>query len=386
MHTANAQIKRSAIPVLEIPFPHCLRPYTSVVVPSGTKEKPQTETFPPHLFLFLKFFLFFSMNSKDNWSNLIRKITFFSLTGTGTAGNSFLFVKHLYTLGVETKKKGTDFIVIQLAFANAMTLLASGIAHIRSPFHFHYFLGDVGCKVVIFLGRVSRGLSLCTTCLLSVVQAITISPLNTSWTKLKPQKKWQVLSCLLLFWFLNFLISSNLLYYIRAVNSINRSVIRIHVGYCYMMPSRQIVRWLFLSLMTLRDIIFQSFMGCSSGYMAVYLYEHHKRVLYLHSSRSANESYSRSANQSPEIRATLSILILMTYFLFFYWADFVFSFYTGSTVTHEFTILNIKIFLGLGYAILSPIVLISRDAHMVKCWHRHRESAEAAFYTNSLGN
>ncbi|KAM6168232.1 putative vomeronasal receptor-like protein 4 [Erethizon dorsatum] len=305
---------------------------------------------------------------------------FLSLTGTGIAGNFFVLVKHLYTSGVETEKKPTDIFVIQLAFTNALTIWASGIAYIRSPFHFHYFLGNVGCKVVIFLGKVAQGLSLCTTCLLSVVQAMTISPLNIPWTKLKPQKKWHFLSCLLLFWFLNFLISSNLLHYIRAMNSINRSVIRIYVGYCYMMPSRQIVRWLFLALITLRDIIFQSLMGWSSGYMAVRLYEHHKRVLYLHISRSAN-------NSSPEIRATLSILILMTYFLFFfYWADFIFSFYIGSTVTHEFTILNMKIFLELGYAILSPFVLISSDAHMVKCWHRHREFGETAFSINSLGN
>ncbi|XP_004630012.1 putative vomeronasal receptor-like protein 4 [Octodon degus] len=317
------------------------------------------------------------MNSQDDGSNLIRKIMFLSLTGIGIAGNFFLFVKHLYTLHVETEKKSTDFIVIQLALANAMTLWASGISYIRSPFHFHYSLGNVGCKVVIFLGRVARGLSLCTTCLLSVVQAITISPVNTPWTKLKPQRKWPVLSCLLFFWLLNFLISSNLLHYIRALNSINRSVTKIHVGYCYMMPSRQAVRWLFLSLMTLRDIVFQSLMGWSSGYMAVRLHEHHKRVLYLHNSSPAN-------NSSPEVRATLSILILMTYFLLFYWADFTFSFYTGSTVTHEFTILNIKIFLGVGYAIFSPFVLISRDTHMVKRWHRHRDLGESPSNVNTL--
>ncbi|XP_010614522.2 vomeronasal type-1 receptor 46-like [Fukomys damarensis] len=302
-----------------------------------------------------------SQHSEQDDLNFIRKIVFISFTGTGIAGNLFLFVKHVYTAGLKTGKKPTDFIVIQLAFANVITLWISGISHIRSPFNFHYFLGNVSCKIVIFLGRVARGLSLCTTCFLSIVQAITISPRNTP-CPLKPQKKCQVLSCLLLLWILNFLISSNLLHYIRAVNT---TAIRMHIGCCYMMSSRQIIRWIFLSLMTLRDIIFQSLMGWSSGYMALHLYNHHKRVLYLHSSRLAN-------NSSPEIRATLSVLILMVCFLFFYWADFILSFYRGSTMTLDFTMLNIKIFLDLGYVVLSPFVLISRDVHMVKCWHRQR--------------
>ncbi|KAM5298359.1 putative vomeronasal receptor-like protein 4 [Ctenodactylus gundi] len=185
------------------------------------------------------------------------------------------------------------------------------------------FLDDIGCKIVFYLERVARGLSICTTCLLSMVQAITISPRTTLWRKLKPRTAWQVLPSLLLFWVLNFLISSNLLHYITSVSSVNNSKSELYVVHCYILPSGLVVRWLFLSLMALRDVIFQSLMGWSSGYMAFHLYEHHKHVLYLHKSRSAN-------NSSPEIRAIRSTLILMTCFLFFYWADFIFSLYIGS--------------------------------------------------------
>ena len=133
---------------------------------------------------------------------------------------------------------------------------------------------------------------------------------------------------LLLFWIVNVLISSNLLSYIKGGSSLNRSVAIMYIGHCYMLQSRHIIKWFFLSLMTLRDVIFQSLMGWSSGSMALHLYKHHKHVLYLHSSRFAN-------NSPPEIRATWSILILMACFLFFYWVDFILSFYTGFSVTHD---------------------------------------------------
>ncbi|KAM5298404.1 putative vomeronasal receptor-like protein 4 [Ctenodactylus gundi] len=294
-------------------------------------------------------------------SNFLYRTIFLSLTGPGIAGNLILFMKHACTSIVGTEKKPIDFILIQLAITNVMTLCCTGIAAIRSTFHFSNFLDNVVCKSVIYLARVARGLSICTTCLLSVVQAITISPKTTPWRKLKPHTAWQVLPCLLLFWILNFLISSNLLHYITAVRSTNKSEIEMPVGYCYMLPPGQIIRCLFLLLMTLRDVIFQSLMGWSSGYMAFCLYKHHKRVLYLHSSNNSN----------PEIRATLSILMLMTCFLFFYWADFIISLYVGSILTVNPIIVSTNIILGVGYASLSPFVLISRDVHPVKHWCRH---------------
>ncbi|XP_021036667.1 putative vomeronasal receptor-like protein 4 [Mus caroli] len=288
------------------------------------------------------------------WSDLIEGTIFLSLIGLGVLGKKILFVRHLYAVIMGPEKKIIDVIFIHLAFVNTIIIYCIGVRNIATSFYIRNFLGDVGCKTIIYLERVARGLSICTTCLLSVVQAVTINPRTTLWRKLKPQTTWHVLAFLLLFWIFNSLISSNLLYYITAGSSMNRSVAGMFTGYCYMLPSRHTVKWLFLSFMALRDVIFQGLMGCSSGSMSLRLYKHHVRVLYLHSSRSAD-------NSRPEIRATQRVLTLMTCFLFFYLADFIFSLYTGSTVTHDSTILNIKAFLVLSYAGLSPFILIIRD-------------------------
>ena len=299
------------------------------------------------------------------WRDLIQRLIFISLTALGVLGNIILFVRHVYTLIMSPEeKKSIDVILIHLASVNTIIIHCIGVRYIAAIFYFRNFLGDVGCKTIIYLERVARGLSICTTCLLSMVQAVTISPRTTLWTKLKPQTSWQVLQFLLLFWVVNVLISSNLLCYVKSGNSLNSSVPGAFIGHCYMLPSRHTIKWLFLSLMAFRDIIFQSVMGWSSGSMALCLYEHHKRVLYLHSSRCAH-------NSPPEIRATWSVLILMTCFLFFYWVDFILSLYTGFTGTHDSISLNVKTSLELGYAGFSPYVLISRYIHVCNVLHAH---------------
>ncbi|XP_040844660.1 putative vomeronasal receptor-like protein 4 [Ochotona curzoniae] len=297
-------------------------------------------------------------------SSLIQRVIFLFVTGPGLGGNFFLLVKHVHKIVIAPGKKPTDAILIHLALSNIMTLCARVISVILSAFLLSNSLGNIICKTVIYLNRVARSLSICTTCLLSVVQAITISPRNTLWRKLKPHTAWQVLPHLLLFWVFSFLISSNLLHYISAINSMNESHVRTYSGYCNMLPAPQMVRWLFLCLMALRDFTFQSLMGCSSVYMALYLYKHHKRVLYLQSSRCAKYP-------SPEIRATQSTLILMTCFLLSYWTDFILSFYTGITLSQKSTTLNSEILVEVGYASLSPFILISRDVKLLKCWFIH---------------
>ncbi|XP_034366714.1 putative vomeronasal receptor-like protein 4 [Arvicanthis niloticus] len=306
------------------------------------------------------------------WSDLIQQIIFLSLIGLGILGNILMFVRHVYIFIMGSEKKPIDLIFTHLVFSNVIIICTSGVRYIATKLHFKNVLGNVGCKIVVYLGRMARGLSICTTCLLSMFQAVTISPRTSLWRKFKPQTACQVFSCLLLLWILNVLISSNLLHHITAGSSLNGSRAGVYDGYCYMLPSRYLVKWLFLSLMTLRDVIFQSLMGWSSGYMALHLYKHHKRVLYLHSSRSAN-------NASPEIRATWSVLILMACFLFYYLGDFIFSFYVGSVLTLDSIILNIKIFLVIGYAVLSPFVLLIKDFHLFNFWHNHWRVEETAF-------
>ncbi|XP_055452963.1 putative vomeronasal receptor-like protein 4 [Psammomys obesus] len=296
------------------------------------------------------------------WSDLIHRIIFLSLIGLGIFGNILIFERHVHTFIVGSEKKPIDLIFTHLAFSNAIIVCTSGVRYVATELHIKNLLGDAGCKTVVYLARVARGHSICTTCLLSMFQAATISPRTSLWRKLKPQTAWKVLPLLFLLWIFNALISSNLLHHITASSSMNRSRVGVIDGYCYMLQSRLTVKWLFLSLMALRDVIFQGLMGWSSAYITLHLYKHHKRVLYLYSSRFTNSA-------SPEIQATWNVLILMTCFLVYYLGDFIFSFYIGSVLNFDFIRVNAKMFLEVGYAALSPFVLLIKEFHLVCCWH-----------------
>ncbi|OBS59199.1 hypothetical protein A6R68_09677, partial [Neotoma lepida] len=170
----------------------------------------------------------------------ISEITIFLLiTGLGTVANISVFVNHICTF-VGSGKKSIHLILMHLAFTNIImlfcksmptTIAALGLRHFLGDgfpssgnilkmiwrdliqrIIFINFLGDIGYKTIIYLEKVACGLSICTTCFLSVVQAVTISPRTTLCRQLKPQAAWQVLPFLLLFWVFNSLISSNLLH------------------------------------------------------------------------------------------------------------------------------------------------------------------------------
>ena len=99
-----------------------------------------------------------------NWNNIIHTIIFLSLTGPGIVGNMLIFIRHIYMPALGTEKKPVDLIVIHLAFSNMITICTTGIKDIATVFYFRNFLGDIGCKAVVYLARMARGLSICTTC------------------------------------------------------------------------------------------------------------------------------------------------------------------------------------------------------------------------------
>ncbi|XP_010621032.1 vomeronasal type-1 receptor 4-like [Fukomys damarensis] len=283
------------------------------------------------------------------------------LTGLGTVGNIFVFVNHILMFE-GTEKKAVHLFLIHLAFTNIIMLLFKGMPQTIAAFGVRNFLEDTGCKIVVYMERVARGLSICTSALLTVVQAVTISPRHSVWKKLKPRSAWLILPSFFFLWIYNFLMNINLLLYMTGTN-VNTSQISTSDYYCYFQPESQQIRWVILSIMVFQDAMFQGITCGASGYMVFVLHKHHQRVLHLQSSKFLYKS-------SPESKAAQSILLLMLCFLFFYWADCISCLLFNSFLKNN-VVLNIREFLALGYATLSPFVLIHRDGHMSECWCMH---------------
>uniref|UniRef100_A0A8D2HG26 Vomeronasal type-1 receptor n=1 Tax=Urocitellus parryii TaxID=9999 RepID=A0A8D2HG26_UROPR len=293
--------------------------------------------------------------------NLVKGIIVVFPTGLGPVGNIFVLV-HYVCIFQGSEKKPIHLILIHLAFTNIITLFSRGMPRTVAAFALMNFLYDVGCKILGYLERVARGLSICTTSLLTVVQAITISPRASRWGRLKPRSAWHVLPLFLFFWMLNSLISMNLLFYIKNISNMNTSEIIRSDNDCYFQPHNWIIRWIFIVLMVLRDAVFQGgVMGGASGYMVFLLHKHHQQVLHLQTSKLLHRT-------PPEVKAAKSVLLLMLCFLFFYWTDCFMALYVTFSLKKNFIEVSVLKFVDLGYAVLSPFVLIHKDGHLAECW------------------
>ncbi|KAM5298403.1 LOW QUALITY PROTEIN: vomeronasal type-1 receptor 3-like [Ctenodactylus gundi] len=285
--------------------------------------------------------------------NIIKITIFIFLTGLGTVGNTFVFVNYTYIFFRGPVKKLIHLILIHLGFINIVMLFSNGVPQTISAFGLGNFLDDTGCKIVVYLKRVARGLSICTSSLLTVVQAITISPQHFGWRRFKPRSAWHILLLFLFIWILNSLISINLLLSIPS-KSKNMSQRSASDKYCYFLPRRQKINWIFLTLMALRDTVFHAAMGGTSGYMVFLLCKHHQHVHHLQNSKLLCKT-------PPEIKAAQSVLLLMLSFLSFFLTDCVISLYLSVSLDKYSLTVDVYEYLALGYAILSPFLLIHRD-------------------------
>ncbi|NP_001160903.1 vomeronasal 1 receptor cavPorV1R653 [Cavia porcellus] len=295
--------------------------------------------------------------------NLVKRIIFLSPTVLGILGNVTVFLNYVLLLG-GTEMKSVHLILIHLAFTNI--IFAKRVPKTIVALEQRNFLHDTGCKIVVYLERVARGLSLCTSSLLTVTQAGTMSPADSVWRRLKLKSPRHILSIFILFWILNSFISMNLLLSVININSVNISQITKGDKYCYFLREGWIIRWTFLTLMVLRDAVFLGIMGGSSGYLVFLLRRHHQRVLHLQSSKFLYKT-------PPEIRAAQSVLFLMLCFLVFYWADCAFSMLFSSSLNIDSMVLHVQEYVTLGYAMLSPFVLIHRDGQLGACFHHLKD-------------
>ncbi|XP_028632077.1 vomeronasal type-1 receptor 4-like [Grammomys surdaster] len=294
--------------------------------------------------------------------NISEITVFLLLTGLGTVANVSIFVNYICTF-IGSRKKSIHLILIHLTLTNIIVLFSKVMPMTIAALGSRHFLGYIGCRIIVFLERMARGLSICTSSLLTVVQAVIMIPRVSWWGKLRLRSAWHVLLSLFFFWILNSLISMNLLLSIRdtATDTLQLSK---HSKYCYLKKESQKRNNVFLILMVLRDAVCQGAMGGASGYMVFLLHKHHQHVLYLQNSKHLYRT-------PPELRAAQSVLLLMLCFVFFYWTDCVVSLYLSSSLKNDSLTIHFQEFLTTGYAVISPFLLIHRDGHLAEYCHAH---------------
>ncbi|XP_006868390.1 PREDICTED: vomeronasal type-1 receptor 4-like [Chrysochloris asiatica] len=236
---------------------------------------------------------------------------FLSQTIVGILGNFSLLFHYVFLYFTKCRLRSTRLILTHLTVANSLVLLSRGIPQTMEAFGWKDFLNDFGCKLVFYVHRVGRGMSMGTTCLLSIYQVIIISPGNSRWTELKVKAPKYVGFSILLCWTLHLLSSTICIVCVNG-NGGNQSIAKNRdFVYCSAVILDSTMNSLIAVLLSFPDSVCLGLMIWASGSMVFILYRHQQRVQHIHTSNIALRS-------SPETRATQAILVFLSVFVSLY--------------------------------------------------------------------
>ncbi|XP_021485373.1 vomeronasal type-1 receptor 4-like [Meriones unguiculatus] len=246
----------------------------------------------------------------DFW-NLALRIIFLLQTTIGILGNFSLIFYYLFLYYTQCTLKPTDLILLHIMVANALINLSVAVPQTMAAFGLKQFLNDFACRFLLYIQGFSRSVSIGSTCLLSVFQAMTISPRESCWKDYKHRAAKYIGSSISILWVFFMLINfiSNMHSFV-STNSKNVTRKRDY-GYCTIVVRNEISDLLYAILVMCPEVFLSLLIAWSSMSMIIILYRHKQRVQHIRSTHG-------SSRTSPDSRATQNILLLVSTFLAFY--------------------------------------------------------------------
>ncbi|XP_042556144.1 vomeronasal type-1 receptor 90-like [Dipodomys spectabilis] len=291
------------------------------------------------------------------------RLLFVSKVCLGILGNCVLFLLYAYSSVCKPRlRKPIAIIFMHLTLVNALTIIFESMPFIVSSYGVRCFWDDAMCKAVMFLFRVTRGLSACTTTFLSAFQALTISRTPPQWSWLKSQSSACILPSLLSFWILNSVIYFHMIKTVESnCNSTDMSRGFSH-PYCQVNIERHTPSPI-ISSIVLRDALSLVLMVAPSLYMVILLYRHRRRARHLHSPSLASQT-------APENTATHTILLLVSCLVFFQCSNNVVTVYSLYTLEKLNKSKGVLVTLSFSYPTFCPFLLMKNN-RMILRWITH---------------
>ncbi|XP_058386085.1 vomeronasal type-1 receptor 4-like [Diceros bicornis minor] len=287
----------------------------------------------------------------------------------GILGNFFLLYHYLFLYSTGCRTRSGDLIVKSLIVANLLVLFSSGIHYTMSPFGW-YHPNDFVYTFFPYVHVVGRGVSVCNTCLLSVVQAIMISPRNSRWAELKVKALKCIVPSIFLCWTLQMLINVIYPMFLTSSGSHKNITNRKSFGYCSSVRHDKTRDSLYAALLSFPDVFCLGLMLWASGCIVFILYRQRQRVQHLHKTNV-------SLRTSPESRATKTILLLVSTFVFFNTLSFIFETVLALFNNSNWFLLNANSVSTLSFPSVSPFLLMRCESSVSRlcfAWIRNTKS------------
>jgi vomeronasal1 receptor len=294
----------------------------------------------------------------------------------GILGNFSLLYYYLFLYFTGHRLKLTDLIISHLMVANSLTLLSRGIPQTMEAFGLKFFLSDIGCKLVFYLHRVGRGVSISSTCLLSVFQAIKISPRNSRWAELKVKAPKYIGFCIFLCWVLQMLLNITSPIYVTGKWDNRNATMRKDLGFCSAEQTDIITVSLYAVLLLFPDISSLGVMIWASSFMVFILYRHRQKVQHIHKTNIFPRSF-------PESRATQRILILVNIFVSFYFISAIIQVCISHSHKPSWLLVKISAPISVCFPTFYPFVFMSHCFSVSRVFVQIRNTKPPDFARNT---
>ncbi|XP_077649429.1 vomeronasal type-1 receptor 4-like [Urocitellus parryii] len=240
--------------------------------------------------------------------DLAIETVFLSQMVVGVLGNVSLLYHYLFLYCTTSRYKSRDVILMHLNVANTLVLLSKGIPETLAAWGLRELHSDIGCKLLFYPHKLGRDVSICTTCLLSVFQAVTISPRDSRWAELKVRVPRYKGTFLAICWVLNMMLIIPVPVHMTGRQSSRNNTNRRDYGHCSAVFQDKVPGTVYLLLALVRDVFCVGLMLWASGSVVFILYRHKQRMQHVLRSNVSPRS-------SPESRATQGILALVGAFV-----------------------------------------------------------------------
>ncbi|EDL31301.1 vomeronasal 1 receptor, D2 [Mus musculus] len=281
----------------------------------------------------------------------------------GTVGNILLFVHNFSPILTDSRLRPIQVILINLAVANAFMLLLFAYSYDLTDIVPRKPPTDLKCKLAYFFHLVARGTIMCSTCVLSTYQFVTLVPgtwARVMFSEISPKV---VSYCCYSCWLFSVL---NNAYMLMNVSGPQKS----HNDSDSKSNSICSISGVSVDMNILRfshDIIFLSIMAWTSVSMVIHLHRHHQRMNHIHKVNQNNRGHA-------ETRAAHTILMLVVTFVSLYILNCISILFYISFVESRLWLRYVTKLLALSFPTISPLLLIFRDSkghcslHIMSVW------------------
>ncbi|NP_001116154.1 vomeronasal 1 receptor 139 [Mus musculus] len=262
--------------------------------------------------------------------------------GVGTVANVFLFVHNFSPVLTGSKQRPRQVILSHMAVANALTLFLTIFPNNMMAFAPKTPPTELKCKLEFFSHMVARSTNLCSTCVLSVHQFVTLVPVNRGKGKLILRASvpnlwnYSCYSC----WFFSVLSNIHIPIKVTGPQIIDNNTYDKSNLFCS--TSGFIVGIVFLQIS--HDATFMSIMVWTSVSMVLLLL-----------------TPNQDARGQAETRATHTILMLVVTFVSFYLLNCICIIFHAFSIHSRLFIRLVSEVLAAVFPSICPLLLIFRD-------------------------